>query len=284
MNAMGLVAAANSDANNVFITLTAKGMRSDIFVLARALEEKNEEKLLMVEHFEICQQDLVMKRIIKNINQFIVGVSLIFWLAIFWWLLLPSAAIGELSVADEIISLEVTERPLGEVLEEISISADCQFSIEESWKDYPITASFDSEPLSRALKLMFRNINNAVIYGADRTVRIIIYGEGRLSGKTIDHSYTIKSSQEPIQHPQQFSDTMAPQPEVEIFEGNNDADNSEQQLEETADSSAETNEAEADSTETSEGESADASSGKETAASEAEGNDSGTEEENNQSE
>ena len=46
MNARGLVTAVNSDANNVFITLTAKGLRPDIFVLARASEERNEEKLL----------------------------------------------------------------------------------------------------------------------------------------------------------------------------------------------------------------------------------------------
>jgi voltage-gated potassium channel len=46
MNAKGLVTAVNSDANNVFITLTAKGLRQDIFVLARASEEINESKLL----------------------------------------------------------------------------------------------------------------------------------------------------------------------------------------------------------------------------------------------
>ena len=46
MNAKGLVTAVNSDANNVFITLTAKGLRPDIFVLARASEERNEEKLI----------------------------------------------------------------------------------------------------------------------------------------------------------------------------------------------------------------------------------------------
>src|SRR5210317_1168118 len=46
MDARGLVTAVNSDANNVFITLTAKGLRPDIFVLARASEERNEEKLL----------------------------------------------------------------------------------------------------------------------------------------------------------------------------------------------------------------------------------------------
>ena len=46
MKAIGLVTAVNSDANNVFITLTAKGLRPDIFVLARASEEKNEGKLI----------------------------------------------------------------------------------------------------------------------------------------------------------------------------------------------------------------------------------------------
>ena len=46
MKAKGLVTAVNSDANNVFITLTAKGLRQDIFVLARASEEINEGKLL----------------------------------------------------------------------------------------------------------------------------------------------------------------------------------------------------------------------------------------------
>jgi len=45
LKAKGLVTAVNSDANNVFITLTAKGLRPDIFVLARSPEEKNEAKL-----------------------------------------------------------------------------------------------------------------------------------------------------------------------------------------------------------------------------------------------
>jgi voltage-gated potassium channel len=46
MNAKGIATAVNSDANNVFITMTAKSLRPDIFVLARASEEKNENKLV----------------------------------------------------------------------------------------------------------------------------------------------------------------------------------------------------------------------------------------------
>jgi voltage-gated potassium channel len=44
--AMGLVTAVSSDADNVFIALSAKGLRPDIFILARASDVKNESKLL----------------------------------------------------------------------------------------------------------------------------------------------------------------------------------------------------------------------------------------------
>jgi voltage-gated potassium channel len=46
MNAKGIVTAVRSDANNVFITLTAKSLRPDIFVLSRASDVKNEAKLI----------------------------------------------------------------------------------------------------------------------------------------------------------------------------------------------------------------------------------------------
>lgn len=45
MKVKGLVTAVKSDANNVFITLTARGIRPDIFVLSRTSDVKNEEKL-----------------------------------------------------------------------------------------------------------------------------------------------------------------------------------------------------------------------------------------------
>lgn len=44
--ARGLVAAANSDAENVFIVLTARSMRKDLLIVARANYEESESKLL----------------------------------------------------------------------------------------------------------------------------------------------------------------------------------------------------------------------------------------------
>ena len=46
MTAKGVVTAVRSDAHNVFITLTAKDLRPDIFVLSRTSDSNNEKKLL----------------------------------------------------------------------------------------------------------------------------------------------------------------------------------------------------------------------------------------------
>ncbi|MGQ9844341.1 MAG: potassium channel family protein [Spirochaetota bacterium] len=46
MEAKGLVTAVMSDADNVYIVLTARGLRNDIFILSRGSDEKSEVKLL----------------------------------------------------------------------------------------------------------------------------------------------------------------------------------------------------------------------------------------------
>jgi voltage-gated potassium channel len=44
--ARGVIACVDSDAENIFITLTARGLRSDILIIARASAEDSERKLL----------------------------------------------------------------------------------------------------------------------------------------------------------------------------------------------------------------------------------------------
>jgi len=46
VKAKGLVAAVSSDADNVYITLTARGLNPDLFILARAAEESSVKKLI----------------------------------------------------------------------------------------------------------------------------------------------------------------------------------------------------------------------------------------------
>ena len=46
MRSKGIVTAVSTDADNVFITLTAKMLKPDVFILARSSDVKNEKKLL----------------------------------------------------------------------------------------------------------------------------------------------------------------------------------------------------------------------------------------------
>ena len=199
-----------------------------------------------------------MKQLIKNVDQPFGVVCLLFLIAGLWGFFIPTSAICDHSVADEIVSLNVKNQPLGEVLENISVVAGCQFSFDESWEYFPITASFDSKPLHRGLKIIFRNINNAIIYGPDRTIRIMIYDEATFSDKAIRHSATNKSSREPIQQIQPFSEATAPQPEVKDPEYSSDAENVDQPPEETTESTSESGVADVEITEPAKEESGEA--------------------------
>ncbi len=46
LNAKGLIAALSSDAQNLFVVLSARGLKPDLHIVARALEEGSEQKLL----------------------------------------------------------------------------------------------------------------------------------------------------------------------------------------------------------------------------------------------
>jgi type II secretory pathway component GspD/PulD (secretin) len=175
----------------------------------------------------------------------------------------PVPAISENSVADEIISLNATDQPLGEVLKSISTAADCRFSIDANWEDYPITAAFDDEPLHRGLKLIFRNINNAVIYGEDRTVKIIIYDRGPDSGNSAGQSITINPPPESILQSQPFSEATAPQAEVEIAEEDSAPESLMKESEGETESGTETDGADSDHAQAVEEVSSDASGEKE---------------------
>ena len=225
-----------------------------------------------------------MKRVIKSIDQCSIAVCLLFWLVGLCGILNPSPAFGEKSVADEIISLDVTDQPLGDVLEKISDAAGCQFSIDASWQDYPITASFKNEPLYRVLKRIFRDLNNAVIYKSDRTIKIIIYDESAPSGKQAGYSVAIKPAEAAAPQDQPDGEATAPQPEVQVEEDSSSAENVEQPSEETAESVSEANQASTENAEDKQEESGEAATEDKNAAIAPEQKENASEQESNQTE
>lgn len=91
--------------------------------------------------------------------------------------LMTVCASGETASGDEPVSLNFEQRPLGEVLTTITKITGHAFIIDDQWLDMPVSISVKATPLHRALKFIFTDINNAIIYRSDGKIKIIVYGE-----------------------------------------------------------------------------------------------------------
>jgi type II secretory pathway component GspD/PulD (secretin) len=86
-------------------------------------------------------------------------------------------AAGQTAPDDEPISLNFEERPLGEVLAVITKITGHAFIIDAQWLDMPVSISVGATPLHKVLKYIFADINNAIIYKSDGSIKIIVYSE-----------------------------------------------------------------------------------------------------------
>jgi len=142
-----------------------------------------------------------MNLFFRNLHQQDAVVFILFSLICCCGLSIPLPANCENSIAEELISLDIKNKPLGEVLEDISAETGYQFSIDESWNKFPVTASIKNEPLHKGLQRILRNLNNAVIYGSDGTIKIKIYEREKSSGNPAGRSIVNRSNDETINQP-----------------------------------------------------------------------------------
>jgi type II secretory pathway component GspD/PulD (secretin) len=104
--------------------------------------------------------------------------SLVFFCVIFCTCFLTIiCAAGETASGDEPISLNVEQRPLGEVLAMITKITGHAFIIDAQWLDMPVSISVKATPLHKVLKFIFTDINNAIIYKSDGNIKIIVYSD-----------------------------------------------------------------------------------------------------------
>jgi hypothetical protein len=189
-----------------------------------------------------------MKCFLKCLELYRQAALLLFGAACFCALIFPAPACGAKSVGDEIISLDVADKPLGEVLATISEATGYRFKIDAGWENYPITASFKNEPLYRVIKRIFRDFNNAVIYGSDGTIKIIIYEDSKPAGRTGGYSAAIKPAEAAVPQALTYGEATAPQPEVQLPEDSSSLENVGQASDENSESISETNPADAENT------------------------------------
>jgi len=193
-----------------------------------------------------------MNRFFRNCHQQDAVFFILFSLICCYGLYLPLSANCENSIAEELISLDIKNQPLGDVLEDISAETGYQFSIDESWNDFPVSASIKNEPLHRGLKRILRNLNSAVIYGSDGTIRIKIYEQEKSSGYPAGQSIIDRSYEEPIRQPVIPSNPPPLNTGAQLRHRKRLAQTAEQASEENSESDSEPNEAANETEETTE--------------------------------
>jgi type II secretory pathway component GspD/PulD (secretin) len=85
------------------------------------------------------------------------------------------AALGAcVEVPETLISLEIRETPLQDVLQEIAGQTGYTFIFESTWGEHPISARLKNASIQAGLRRILSGMNHALIYLPERTVRIVI--------------------------------------------------------------------------------------------------------------
>jgi len=86
-------------------------------------------------------------------------------------------AMGQVSAEEPYITLNVKNKPLGDVLKKISEDTGYKFKLNDQWSGYSVYASLENMPLHQVLKRILSRLNYAIIYESDKSINIVIYGE-----------------------------------------------------------------------------------------------------------
>jgi type II secretory pathway component GspD/PulD (secretin) len=88
------------------------------------------------------------------------------------------------SSLDRSISLDITNRPLSEVLDRISKIAGYRFIYDREWADENISVKIVNQDLDKSLRMVLGHYNYGILYGTNANVRIMIYGEKSVSSSS----------------------------------------------------------------------------------------------------
>ena len=120
----------------------------------------------------------------------------------------------------ELVSLNIRNAPLAEVLDKVSQTSGYEFIIDENWYDLPISVTFDAIPLEQALKRILANVNHAIVYNSDRRVLIRIYENdssiSRNTGTSTINRYPYRPTyQSPLNETPTSPNPVPPEPSAE---------------------------------------------------------------------
>ena len=135
-----------------------------------------------------------------------------FWLTILLFLLIFHGFSQGKSEFSELVSLNIRNAPLAEVLDNVSQASGYEFIIDENWGDLSITVKFDAIPLDQALKRILASVNHAIIYKSDRKVLIRIYANDASVFRHTGTSTIKRNPHEPVLQSQEIETPTSSNP------------------------------------------------------------------------
>jgi hypothetical protein len=107
-----------------------------------------------------------------------------------------AAEFSETKPGKERITINVKNKPLGEVLSVISQTTGYGFILDESWRGYPVTAYLIDTPLHSGLKRILSGLNHAIVYLPESRIKILIL-DGHSPGPAVPPSIGAPASKPP---------------------------------------------------------------------------------------
>lgn len=86
-------------------------------------------------------------------------------------------ALAQQPPSDPLINLVVKDEPLDSALDTIAMQTGYQFKISPKWEKHPVSATIDHQPLDKSLKRLLRSLNYTILWEADKSVIIKVYGK-----------------------------------------------------------------------------------------------------------
>jgi hypothetical protein len=83
---------------------------------------------------------------------------------------------------EPMVSLTVSNVPLGEALDTLSRDTGYRFHLSSQWKTHPVSVNISKVPLEKALKRLLRNLNHSIVWESEDSIRILVYGASEATG------------------------------------------------------------------------------------------------------
>lgn len=131
----------------------------------------------MVSAYSFKNHPLIRCRVLKRSNYTLIANSLLPIVVI----LLCHLSVGAESSPDRSISLDITNRPLSDVLDRLSQLTGYRFIYDRDWANENISVKIVNQGLDKTLRTVLGHYNFGILYGTDESARIMIYGQKNVS-------------------------------------------------------------------------------------------------------